>query len=87
MVQVFPAQRTTKSQGHFRSFWVGGVGRAYSPEIHLSPEQALESLINAHLEEKREQFHKEEPDYHVTITIKRRTHLQQRASEAEFISV
>jgi hypothetical protein len=38
-------------------------------EVHLSPEQALESLINAYIEEKRAQFHKEEPEYHVTITI------------------
>jgi hypothetical protein len=42
-------------------------------ETHVSPEQALESrikmYINAHIEEKREQFHKEEPGYHLTITI------------------
>jgi hypothetical protein len=38
-------------------------------ETHVSAEQALESLINAHIEEKRAQFHKEEPEYHLTITI------------------
>jgi hypothetical protein len=38
-------------------------------EAHMSPEQALESLVNAHIEEKREQFHKEEPGYHMSITI------------------
>jgi hypothetical protein len=38
-------------------------------ETHVSAEQALTSLIKAHIEEKRAQFHKEEPEYHLTITI------------------
>jgi hypothetical protein len=38
-------------------------------ERHLSPEQALKSLVSSHIEEKREQFHKDEPGYHVTIAI------------------
>jgi hypothetical protein len=38
-------------------------------ETHVSAEQALKSLINAHIEEKRAQFHKKEPEYHLTITI------------------
>jgi hypothetical protein len=38
-------------------------------ETHVSAEQALTSLITAHLEEKRAQFHQEEPEYHLTITI------------------
>jgi hypothetical protein len=38
-------------------------------ETHVSAEQALKSLITAHIEEKREQFHQEEPGYHLTITI------------------
>jgi hypothetical protein len=38
-------------------------------EKQVSPEQALKSLLNAHIEEKREQFHKEEPEYHLTIII------------------
>jgi hypothetical protein len=35
----------------------------------LSPEQALKSLVTSHIEEKREQFHKDEPGYQVTIAI------------------
>jgi hypothetical protein len=35
----------------------------------VSAEQALKSLITAHIEEKRAQFHQEEPEYHLTITI------------------
>jgi hypothetical protein len=38
-------------------------------ETDVSSEQALKSLITAHIEEKREQIHKEEPEYHLTITI------------------
>ena len=38
-------------------------------ETHVSAEQALTSLITAHLEEKKAQFHQEEPAYHLTITI------------------
>jgi hypothetical protein len=38
-------------------------------ETHVSAEQALKFLITAHIEEKKEQFHKEEPEYHLTITI------------------
>jgi hypothetical protein len=38
-------------------------------ETQVSPEQALTSLINAHIEEKKAQFHQEEPAYHLTITI------------------
>ena len=38
-------------------------------ETHVSPEQALKSLINKHIEEKRAQFHQEEPKYHLTVTI------------------
>jgi hypothetical protein len=38
-------------------------------ETHVSGEQALKSLITAHIEEKRAQFHKEEPGYHLTLTI------------------
>jgi hypothetical protein len=38
-------------------------------ETDVSAEQALKSLINANIEEKREEFHKEEPGYHLTITI------------------
>jgi hypothetical protein len=40
-------------------------------ETHVSVEQALTSLITAHIEEKRAQFHQEEPEYHLTITISR----------------
>jgi hypothetical protein len=40
-------------------------------ETHVSTEQALTSLITAHIEEKRKQFHQEEPAYHLTITISR----------------
>jgi hypothetical protein len=39
-------------------------------------EQALKSLINAHIEEKRAQFYKEEPSYHLTITTSGGIHLQ-----------
>jgi wyosine [tRNA(Phe)-imidazoG37] synthetase (radical SAM superfamily) len=35
----------------------------------VSAEQALKSLITSHIEEKREEFLKEEPGYHLTITI------------------
>src|ERR687896_2000803 len=35
-------------------------------ETHVSPELALKSLVTAHIEEKKEQFHKEEPEYHLT---------------------
>jgi hypothetical protein len=36
----------------------------------VSAEQAITSLVTAHTEEeKREQFHKEEPEYRLTITI------------------
>jgi hypothetical protein len=35
----------------------------------MSAEQALQSLLTSHIEEKREQFHQEEPGYHLTITI------------------
>jgi hypothetical protein len=38
-------------------------------KTHVSAEQALKSLSNAHIEEKRAQFHKDEPEYHLTITI------------------
>jgi hypothetical protein len=38
-------------------------------ETNLSPEQALESLINSHIEEKRQEFQREEPEYHLTITM------------------
>jgi hypothetical protein len=38
-------------------------------ETHVSAEQALTSLITAHIEEKRAQFHQEEPAYHLTVTI------------------
>jgi hypothetical protein len=38
-------------------------------ETHVSPEQALKYLITAHIEEKKEQFHKEEPEYYLTIAI------------------
>ena len=38
-------------------------------ETHVSAEQAQMSLITVHTEEKRAQFHKEEPEYHLTITI------------------
>jgi hypothetical protein len=38
-------------------------------ETHVSAERALTSLITAHIEEKRAQFHQEEPEYHLTITI------------------
>jgi hypothetical protein len=38
-------------------------------ETHVSAEQALMSLITAHIEEKRAQFHQEEPAYHLTVTI------------------
>ena len=38
-------------------------------ETRVSPEQALQSLINEHSEKLREQFEKEEPDLQVTITI------------------
>jgi hypothetical protein len=35
----------------------------------MSAEQALTSLITAHIEEKRAQFHQKEPEYHLTVTI------------------
>jgi hypothetical protein len=38
-------------------------------ETHVSAEQALTSLVTAHIEEKKEQFHQEEPEYHLTIII------------------
>jgi hypothetical protein len=38
-------------------------------ETHVSAEQALQSLINVYIEEKREQFQKEYPQYHLTITM------------------
>jgi hypothetical protein len=38
-------------------------------EAHLSAEQALEALIQSHLQEKIDQFTTEEPGYHLTITI------------------
>jgi hypothetical protein len=38
-------------------------------ETDVSPEQALTSLINAQIEEKRAQYHKEHPEYHLTITM------------------
>jgi hypothetical protein len=38
-------------------------------ETHVSPEQALKSLINSHLEEKKAQFQQEHPEYHLTITM------------------
>jgi hypothetical protein len=38
-------------------------------ETHVSPELALKSLVTTHIEEKKEQFHKKEPGYHLTITI------------------
>ncbi len=38
-------------------------------EEQLSPEHALEALVQSHLEEKIKQFHQEEPGYHLTITI------------------
>jgi hypothetical protein len=34
-------------------------------ETHVSPEQVLQSLINAYVGVKREQFLKEEPEYHL----------------------
>ncbi len=38
-------------------------------EEHLTPENALISLIKLHTDDQKAKFHKEEPNLHVTITI------------------
>jgi hypothetical protein len=38
-------------------------------EEHLTPEDALISLIKSHTDDQIAQFHREEPGLHVTITI------------------
>jgi len=38
-------------------------------ETHVSPEQALKSLIKSHSDDMRAQFQKEEPGLQVRITI------------------
>ena len=38
-------------------------------EEHLTPEDALISLIKSHTDDQRAQFHREEPGLHVTTTI------------------